>query len=70
MYAALLTTRDFFGLAVLVPAPQLLLKRIDCAERHFSGRIDIGDARLKLQKVLPCTFFVCFGVWYVAHTKQ
>ena len=46
---------------------QLRLKRIHRAKRKFCGSIHVCNARLKLQKILPGTFFIRVRVSFVAH---
>jgi hypothetical protein len=46
---------------------QLRLKRIHRAKRKFCGSIHVCNAWLKLQKILPGTFFIRVRVSFVAH---
>jgi GIY-YIG catalytic domain len=41
--------------------------RLDC---HFSGGINICNSGLELEKILPNTLFVRFGVRFIAHIGE
>src|ERR1700746_3026891 len=52
---------------LVLPPLQFPFKGVDCAKCHFCSKVDVSNARLKLQEILPGTFFVSLGVLFVAH---
>jgi hypothetical protein len=43
---------------------------IDSPEGQLSRRVHIGYSRLQLQKILPRSFFVHFGVSFITHADD
>jgi len=50
-----------------LPPLQASVEGIDRAKGQLSRRVDIGDGRLQLQKILPRSSFVRLGIRFVAH---
>ena len=49
---------------------KLSFECIYCPERKFGGGVHVCNARLQLQKILPCAILVSLRIGFVAHAED
>ena len=49
---------------------KLSFECIHCPERKFGGGVHVCNARLQLQKILPCAILVSLRIGFVAHAED